>query len=105
MRTTYAGPKFFVDHSLNISGQTLTQNLYLKPRETMVRQPIGKMVRETSRYRLNKFISETPIAKISYQPDVTTADLQHIQTELEKRASHTSLTIIVVENFTAKSVL
>ena len=54
------------------------------------------MIRETSRYKLNKFISETPIAKISYQPDVTKADLQHIQTELEKRTSHTSLTIIVV---------
>ena len=71
----------------------------------MAGQHTGKMVRETSRYRLNKFISETPIAKISYQPDVTTADLQHIQTELEERASHTSLTIIVVENFTAKSIL
>ena len=66
---------------------------------------IGKMTRETSRYKLNKFISETPIAKISYQPDVTKADLPHIQTELEKRACHTSLTIIIVENFTAKSIL
>jgi hypothetical protein len=45
------------------------------------------------------------MAKISYQPDVTKADLQHIQTDLEKRASHTSLTIIVVENFTARSIL
>jgi hypothetical protein len=36
---------------------------------------------------------------------VTAADLQHIQTELKERASHTSLTIIVVENFTAKSIL
>jgi hypothetical protein len=63
------------------------------------------MIRETSRYRLNRFISETPMAKISYQPDVTKADLQHIQTELEDRASHTSLTIIVIENFTARSVL
>ena len=71
----------------------------------MAGQHIGKMMRETSRYKLNKFISETPIAKISYQPDVTAADLQHIQTELEKRASHTSLTIIVIENFTAKSIL
>jgi len=71
----------------------------------MVGALIGKMMRETSRYKLNKFISETPIAKISYQPDVTKADLQHIQNELENRASHTSLTIIVIENFTAKSIL
>ena len=63
------------------------------------------MMRETSSYKLNKFISETPMAKISYQPDVTAADLQHIQTELEKRASHTSLTIIVIENFTARAIL
>ena len=63
------------------------------------------MMRETSRYKLNKFISETPIAKISYAADVTTADLPHIQTELEKPASHTSLTIIVIENFAAISIL
>jgi hypothetical protein len=102
---TYAGPKFFVGHSLNISGQTLTQQRCMNPRETMAGQHIGKMMRETSRYRLNRFISDTPMAKISYQPDVTTADLQHIQTELEKRASHTSLTIIVIENFTARAIL
>jgi len=44
----------------------------------MAEQHIGKMVRETSRYRLNKFISETPMAKISYQPDVTSSDLAQI---------------------------
>jgi hypothetical protein len=68
-------------------------------------QHIGKMVRETSRYRLNKFISETPMAKISYQPDVTSSDLAQIQNELEKGANHTSLTIIVVDNLTTKSIL
>ena len=63
------------------------------------------MKKETTRYRLNKYLSEIPVEKISFQADVTTTDLPRIQSELQRLARLTSLTLIVVENSTTRGVL
>ncbi len=63
------------------------------------------MLKETSRYRFNKFLSELPVAKISYQADVTAADLSRIQAEMSRLARKTSLTVLVIENSTPKGIL
>lgn len=63
------------------------------------------MIKETSRYRMNKYLSEMPLDKVSFQADVTLADLPRLQSDLNRLARATSLTIILVENHTSRGVL
>lgn len=63
------------------------------------------MMKETTRFKMNKFLSEMPLDKVSFQPDVTTPDLPRISSELQRLARSTSLTLIVVENHTERGLL
>ena len=62
-------------------------------------------LKASSRYKFNKFVSLVPTDKVSYAPDVTTADRSKLMAELDKLLRHSSLTIIVMENHTPKSIL
>ena len=61
--------------------------------------------KETSRYKMNKFLSDNPISKICFQADVTKNDLPEIHEHLKLLSESNSLTLIVVENHTPKSYL
>ena len=63
------------------------------------------MRKETTRYKMNRFLSEMPLTKVSFQSDVSRQDLPAIQSYLNRLCSNTSLTLIVIENHTPKSIL
>jgi len=56
------------------------------------------MLKKTSRYKLNKLISETPADNINFALDVTNKNLNEIYTELKKIAATDSVTLIVIPN-------
>lgn len=61
--------------------------------------------KETSRYRLNSFISSQPIDKILYQPDVSKRDLPAITSSLTRLLNDNTITLIVVQNHTQRKIL
>ena len=63
------------------------------------------MLKKTSRYKLNKIISETPADNIQFALDVTTKSLNQVQTELKKIAATESFTLIVIPNKSQRGVL
>ena len=63
------------------------------------------MLKNTSRYKLNKLISETPTDDIQFALDVTNKQLSQVQTELKKIAATVSFTIIVIPNKSQRGVL
>lgn len=63
------------------------------------------MLKNTSRYKLNKLISETPADNIQFALDVTNKQLSQVQTELKKIAATVSFTIIVIPNKSQRGVL
>ena len=63
------------------------------------------MMKETTRYKMNKYLSEMPLDKVSFQSDVTSSDIPRLQSDLNRLARTTSLTVIVVENHTSLGVL
>lgn len=63
------------------------------------------MLKNTSRYKLNKLISETPTDDIQFALDVTNKQLSQVQTELKKIAATVSFTIIVITNKSQRGVL
>ena len=63
------------------------------------------MIKETTRYKMNKYLSEMPLDKVSFQADVTLADLPRLQSDLSRLARANTLTVIVVENHTSRGVL
>ena len=63
------------------------------------------MLKHTSRYKLNKLISETPADNIQFALDVTNKQLSQVQTELKKIAATDSFTLIVIANKSQRGVL
>ena len=63
------------------------------------------MLKNTSRYKLNKFISETPADNIQFALDVTSKQLSQVQNELKKIAATESFTLIVIPNKSQRGVL
>lgn len=63
------------------------------------------MRKETTRYKMNKFLSEIPLTKVSFQSDVSRQDLPTIHTYLNRLCANTSLTLIVIENHTPRGLL
>jgi len=63
------------------------------------------MLKKTSRYKLNKIISETPADNIQFALDVTNKSLNQVQTELKKIAATESFTLIVIPNKSQRGVL
>ena len=63
------------------------------------------MLKNTSRYKLNKLISETPTDTIQFALDVTNKQLSQVQTELKKIAATESFTLIVIQNKSRRGVL
>jgi CRISPR/Cas system-associated endoribonuclease Cas2 len=63
------------------------------------------MLKNTSRYKLNKFISETPADNIQFSLDVTSKHLNQVQTELKKIAATESFTLIVIPNKSQRGIL
>lgn len=63
------------------------------------------MLKKTSRYKLNKLISETPADNIQFALDVSNKSLNQFQTELKKIAATESFTIIVIPNKSQRGVL
>ena len=59
--------------------------------------------KETSRYRMNKFLSDMPISTILFQADFTQDNVPEITEHLNRLTSETSLTLIVVKNHTPKA--
>jgi hypothetical protein len=59
--------------------------------------------KETSRYKMNKFLSDMPISTILFQADFTQDDVPDITEHLNRLTSETSLTLIVVKNHTPKA--
>jgi len=62
-------------------------------------------IRPTSRYKLNKFISEQSISNISYAADIKMPDKQKVVSELEKMLRNNSITIIILEHHTPRGIL
>lgn len=63
------------------------------------------MLKKTSRYKLNKLISETPADNIQFALDVNNKQLNQVQTELKKIAATDSFTLIVIPNRSQRGVL
>jgi len=63
------------------------------------------MLKKTSRYKLNKLISETPPEDIQFALDVSNKSLNQVQTELKKIAATDSFTLIVIPNKSQRGVL
>jgi len=63
------------------------------------------MLKHTSRYKLNKLISETPADNIQFTLDVTNKQLSQVQTELKKIAAKDSFTLIVIANKSQRGIL
>ena len=63
------------------------------------------MLKNTSRYKLNKLISDTPADNIQFALDVTNKQLSQVQTELKKIAATDSFTLIVIANKSQRGVL
>lgn len=63
------------------------------------------MLKSTTRYKLNKLISETPADNINFALDVNSKSLNQVQTELKKIAATDSFTIIVIPNKSQRGVL
>lgn len=63
------------------------------------------MLKKTSRYKLNKLISETPADNIQFALDVSSKSLNQVQTELKKIAATDSFTLIVIPNKSQRGVL
>ena len=63
------------------------------------------MLKKTSRYKLNKLISETPADNINVALDVNSKSLNQVQTELKKIAATDSFTLIVIPNKSQRGVL
>ena len=63
------------------------------------------MLKKTSRYKLNKLISDTPADNIQFALDVTNKQLSQVQTELKKIAATDSFTLIVIPNKSQRGVL
>jgi len=62
-------------------------------------------IRPTSRYKLNKFISEQSISNISYAADIKMPDKQRVVSELDKMLRHNSITVIVLAHHTPRGLL
>jgi len=62
-------------------------------------------IRSTSRYKLNKFISEQSLSHISDAADVKMPDKQKVVSELDKMLRNNSITVIVLEHHTPRGVL
>jgi hypothetical protein len=56
------------------------------------------MLKKTSRYKLNKLISETPADNIFFALDVSNKNLNQVQTELKNIAATESCTVIIIPN-------
>jgi CRISPR/Cas system-associated endoribonuclease Cas2 len=63
------------------------------------------MLKKTSRYKLNKLISETPADNIQFALDVSNKSLNQVQTELKKIAATDSFTLIVIPNKSQRGIL
>lgn len=63
------------------------------------------MLKSTTRYKLNKLISETPADNINFALDVNSKSLNQVQTELKKIAATDSFTLIVIPNKSQRGVL
>ena len=63
------------------------------------------MLKKTSRYKLNKLISETPADNIQFALDVSSKSLNQVQAELKRIAVTESFTIIVIPNKSQRGVL
>lgn len=63
------------------------------------------MLKKTSRYKLNKLISETPTDDIQFALDVNSKHLNQVQTELKKVAATDSFTLIVISNKSQRGIL
>jgi len=63
------------------------------------------MLKKTSRYKLNKLISDTPSDNIQFALDVTNKHLNQVQTELKKIAANESFTIIIIPNKSQRGIL
>jgi hypothetical protein len=62
-------------------------------------------IKPTSRYRLNKFVSEQSLSHIKYAADVTMSDKPKIMSELDKMLRNNSITIIILEHHTPRGIL
>ena len=62
-------------------------------------------IRATTRYKLNKFISEQPVSTIQYAADVKMPDKDKIFIALEQMLLDNSITIIVMEHHTPRGFL
>lgn len=62
-------------------------------------------IKPTSRYKLNRFISEQSVSNITYASNVQMPDKQKLVSELDKLLKHNSITVIVLEHHTPKGLL
>ena len=63
------------------------------------------MLKKTSRYKLNKLISDTPADNIQFALDVNNKTLNQVHTELKKIATTESFTVIVIPNRSTRGAL
>lgn len=63
------------------------------------------MLKSTTRYKLNKLISETPADNIQFALNVSNKSLNQVQTQLKKIAANESFTLIVIPNKSQRGVL
>ena len=62
-------------------------------------------IKPTSRYKLNRFISEQSVSNITHASNVQMPDKQKLVSELDKLLKHNSITVIVLEHHTPKGLL
>lgn len=63
------------------------------------------MLKKTSRYKLNKLISETPEKDIQFALDVNSRNLTSVTSDLKKIAAEESMTVIVIPNKSKTGIL
>lgn len=63
------------------------------------------MLKTTTRYKLNKIISETPADNINFALDVNSTNLNQAFSEMKKVSGTDSFTLIVIPNKSPRGIL
>lgn len=63
------------------------------------------MLKKTSRYKLNKMISETPVDDIQFVLDVSRQNLHQVVSEMKRILDTESMTVIVISNKSQRGIL
>lgn len=63
------------------------------------------MLKKTSRFKLNKLISETPTDDIQFALDVSSKNINQAFSEMKNVAATESFTLIVISNKSPRGIL